>query len=62
MNIEQFAKKYLKLELTPYQLAYLKEVHKDKHIVIAPRTKKSTKRTGKHYDLIVVNDISEIKQ
>ena len=56
MNIEEFAKKYLNLELESYQLKWLKQVHEKKHIVIAPR------RGGKRYDLIVIDDIEKEKK
>jgi hypothetical protein len=34
MTIEEFAKKYLDIELKPYQIAWMKRMHKKKGLIV----------------------------
>lgn len=57
MEIEEFAKKYLGLELKPYQVEWLKatlEKKGERALILAPRMK------GMSCDMITFDDIKEV--
>ena len=56
MNLEEFAKKYLDIELKHYQLEWIRQLHKHKYCNYM------SKHKGRKHDLVLFDDIKEIEE